>query len=92
MGSAALRLGAAEKPGGTTACSLLGADTSHFDPSTAPFVVNCRVDDLAALLQSLQAKSCATVDAPGGSEHGKFGWALDPEGNKVGLWEPAAGR
>lgn len=91
-GGAALRWGTPENPSGTTAWSLFGADTSHFEPSTAPFMVNYRVDDLASLLQSLQAKGCIFVGGPEESEYGKFGWVLDPEDNKVELWEPPEGQ
>jgi catechol 2,3-dioxygenase-like lactoylglutathione lyase family enzyme len=91
-GGAALRWGTPENPSGTTAWSLFDADTSHFEPSTAPFMVNYRVDDLDALFESLRAHDCEIVGGPEASEYGKFGWVLDPEGNKVELWEPPAGR
>ena len=90
-GGAALRWGTAENPSGTTAWSLFKADTSRFEPSKSPFMVNYRVDDLAALLQALQSSGCNVLGGPDESEYGKFGWVLDPEGNKVELWEPPAG-
>lgn len=90
-GGATLRWGTAEQPTGTTAWSLAGADTSCFEPSTAPFMVNYRVDDLASLLESLRSSGCNVLGGPEESEYGKFGWVLDPEGNKVELWEPLPG-
>lgn len=91
-GGAALRWGTPENPSGTTAWSLASVDTTRFEPSTAPFMVNYRVDDLAGLLQSLHAKGCKVLGGPDESDFGKFGWVLDPEGNKVELWEPPAGK
>lgn len=91
-GGASLRWGTRENPSGTTAWSLFSADTTHFKPSEAPFMVNYRVDDLAALLQALRTKGCDVADRSEESEFGKFGWVIDPEGNKVELWEPPAGQ
>jgi predicted enzyme related to lactoylglutathione lyase len=90
-GGATLRWGTAEQPTGTTAWSLAGADTAYFEPSAAPFMVNYRVDDLASLLESLRSSGCNVLGGPEESEYGKFGWVLDPEGNKVELWEPLPG-
>lgn len=90
-GGATLRWGTAEQPTGTTAWNLAGADTACFEPSTAPFMVNYRVDDLASLLESLRSSGCNVLGGPEESEYGKFGWVLDPESNKVELWEPLPG-
>ena len=62
-----------------------------FAPGTAPFMVNYRVADLAALLQALREEGCNVLDRTDDSEYGKFGWVIDPEGNKVELWEPPEG-
>ena len=79
-------------PDGSTAWSLFPASTTYFAPSTAPFMVNYRVEDLAALLAALREEGCA-VDEKGmeESEFGKFGWVMDPEGNRIELWEPPPG-
>ncbi|SFK44949.1 VOC family protein [Rhodanobacter glycinis] len=90
-GGATLRWGTAEQPTGTIAWNLAGADTACFEPSAAPFMVNYRVDDLASLLESLRSNGCNVLGGPEESEYGKFGWVLDPEGNKVELWEPLPG-
>lgn len=63
-------------------------DTAYFDPSPAPYMVNYRVDDLDALLTALRAEGVQVVDHVEASEHGKFGWAFDPDGRKFELWEP----
>ena len=92
-GGVAFRWGDGEPSGsGTTIWSPFAADTDYFAPSTAPFMVNFRVDDLHALLAALKAEGCEAQDRVEESEYGKFGWVLDPEGNKVELWQPPAGR
>ena len=77
---------------GTTAWSLFAQDSSHFAPSAASFMVNYRVADLHALLAALRAEGCNVQDKVDESEYGKFGWVVDPEGNKVELWEPPVGQ
>jgi len=76
---------------GTTIWSVGAADGNHFAPSKASFMVNYRVDDLAALLAALRAEGCNVLEKTDDSEYGKFGWVMDPEGNKVELWQPPAG-
>ena len=66
------------------------ATTDYLAPSTAPFMINYRVDDLMALLDVLRSEGCNVVDKTDDSEFGKFGWVIDPEGNKVELWQPPA--
>ncbi|MEY2168183.1 MULTISPECIES: VOC family protein [unclassified Rhodanobacter] len=77
---------------GTTAWNPFAADTDYFEPSQAPFMVNYRVVDLHALLAALRSEGCNVVDKVDESEFGKFGWVIDPEGNKAELWEPPAGQ
>ncbi|KFZ38712.1 glyoxalase [Shewanella mangrovi] len=67
-------------------------DGEYFKPSTAPFMINYRVADLDALLAALKAEGCNVMDQTETSEFGKFGWVIDPEGNKVELWQPPAGQ
>ncbi len=64
------------------------ADTTYFAPSTQSFMINFMVDDLDALLAQLKAEGVEVMEAKEESEYGKFGWCLDPEGNKIELWEP----
>jgi predicted enzyme related to lactoylglutathione lyase len=78
--------------GGTTAWSVGPTDDAQFAPGTAPFMINYRVHDLAALLRALRDEGCNVLDKTDDSEYGKFGWVVDPEGNKVELWEPPAGQ
>jgi predicted enzyme related to lactoylglutathione lyase len=77
---------------GTTAWSIGAADSDHLVPGTSTFMVNYRVENLAELLRELRAEGCNVLDKTDDSEYGKFGWLMDPEGNKVELWEPPAGQ
>ena len=77
---------------GMTLWSVFSADTRYMSPGTASFMVNFRVADLDALLEALRAEGCNVVDKVDASEQGRFGWVIDPEGNKVELWEPPAGQ
>lgn len=76
---------------GTTIWSPFKEDTSYFAPSAAPFMVNFRVDNLHELLSALRAEGCSVDDKVEESEYGKFGWVMDPEGNRVELWQPPDG-
>lgn len=78
--------------GGTTIWSI-GPDTStQFAPGTASFMVNYRVEDARALAAALKAEGCNVLDKIDESEYGVFAWVIDPEGNKVELWQPPAGQ
>lgn len=77
---------------GTTIWSVGEASGQHFAPSTASFMINYRVADLHALMRALREEGCNVLDKIDESEYGKFGWVIDPEGNKVELWEPPPGR
>jgi predicted enzyme related to lactoylglutathione lyase len=77
---------------GTTIWSLDGADGGQFAPSKASFMINYRVDDLTALLSALRAEGCNVLEQTDDSEYGKFGWVIDPEGNKVEVWQPPPGQ
>ena len=81
--------GGTDSPSGMTIWSPFAADTDYMAPGTANFMVNFRVDDLDALLAALRAEGCQVLDKTEQSEQGKFGWVIDPEGNKVELWQPS---
>lgn len=83
---------AGQPAGGTTIWSIGPADGEGFGPGRSPFMINYRVDDLAALLQALRAEGCQVLDKTDDSEYGKFGWVIDPEGHKVELWQPPPGQ
>jgi len=77
---------------GTTIWSVGKADGDYFAPSTSSFMINYRVGNLAALLQVLREEGCNVLEKTDDSEYGKFGWVMDPEGNKVELWQPPEGQ
>ena len=76
---------------GTTAWCLFSPETDYLAPSTAPFMVNYRVADLHALLATLREEGVQIAGEVTESEFGKFGWVIDPEGNKIELWQPPEG-
>jgi hypothetical protein len=71
---------------------LASLQAEQFAPSTAPFMVNYRVEDLHGLVKALRDEGCNVLDKIDDSEYGKFAWVIDPEGNKVELWQPPAGQ
>ena len=75
---------------GTTIWSIGSAQGDQFAPSTATFMVNYRVDDLLALVKVLRDEGCNVLEKVDDSEYGKFAWVIDPEGNKVELWQSPA--
>jgi catechol 2,3-dioxygenase-like lactoylglutathione lyase family enzyme len=93
-GGAAFQWGGPDNPQavGTTVWNPFPADTDYFAPSGAPFMVNYRVHDLQALLAALRAEGVQVLDKVDVSEYGQFGWVIDPEGNKLELWQPPEGQ
>ena len=89
-GGAALQWGDdPRQPGGGMTVWSVG-DGDNFAPGKA-FMVNYRVADLHGLLAALRSEGCEVLDKVDESDFGKFGWVIDPEGNKVELWEPPEG-
>jgi len=77
-----------EKAGSTT-WSTFAANTKYFEPSSKDFMINYRVDNLEELVEQLKKDGVTIVDELQDSEYGKFIHILDPEGNKVELWQAA---
>ncbi len=75
---------------GLTVWHVVERDSQWFSPSDAPFMINYRVDDLDALLAQLRAGGVEIIGGPESHENGAFAWIMDPDGNKVELWEPKA--
>jgi len=78
--------------GGSTIWSINSAENNPFAPSASSFMINYRVHDLPALLQALRDEGCHVLEKTEDSEFGKFGWVMDPEGNKIELWQPPPGQ
>ena len=75
---------------GLTVWHVAEKETQWFRPSDSNFMINYRVDDLDALIAKLRADGVQVVGGPESHENGKFAWIMDPDGNKVELWEPMA--
>lgn len=76
--------------GGLTVWHLAKSDSQWFSPSTSPFMINYRVDDLAEMVEQLRAEGIDVIQGPESHENGDFAWIMDPDGNKVELWQPKA--
>lgn len=76
---------------GTTVWSLFPADTTYFAPSEAPVMINYRVRDLDRMLAQLRAAGVRIDQKVADEFNGRFAWIVDPEGNKIELWEPKVG-
>jgi predicted enzyme related to lactoylglutathione lyase len=74
--------------GGLTVWNLADKNSQWFSPSESSFMINYRVDDLGQLLKQLSEAGVEVVGGPESHENGKFAWIMDPDGNKVELWEP----
>lgn len=75
---------------GMTVWTVAQKDTKWFAPSESSFMINYRVDDLIGLIANLKKEGIELVKGPDIDETGKFAWIMDPEGNKIELWEPKA--
>jgi D-3-phosphoglycerate dehydrogenase len=72
----------------STQWSPFAADTTYFLPSEKQFMQNFRVENLELLLEKLKQEGVTIVGEMETYDYGKFGWIVDPEGNKIELWEP----
>ena len=73
---------------GYSVFGLFKTETEYFKPSSREFMVNLMVDDLDGALARVAAAGAELVGDIEDSEFGKFGWFMDPDGNKVELWQP----
>lgn len=74
--------------GGLTVWHVADPGSKWFSPSESSFMINYRVDNLDELLAQLRAAGVDAVGGPESHENGKFAWIMDPDGNKIELWEP----
>lgn len=72
----------------STSWSVFKSDTKHFAPSEKQFMFNYRVENLTELFKAFKEEGVQIVGEIQEYPYGKFGWILDPEGNKIELWEP----
>ena len=73
---------------GLTVWHVADRDSDWFSPSESTFMINYRVDDLEAMVEQLTAAGIDILQGPEYHENGAFAWIMDPEGNKIELWEP----
>ena len=73
---------------GMTVWSISPEASETFGPSRSSFMVNYVVEDLHAVLAALRSEGCEVDAKVDESDFGKFGWVMDPEGNRIELWQP----
>jgi len=73
---------------GATAWAAFPKNTRYFRPSRAAFMINYRVANLDALLRALRKAGVWIDPKRDDSDYGRFAWIMDPEGNRIELWEP----
>ena len=76
---------------GQTVWSAFPAETKYFGPSTKDFMFNLIVDNLAEAIEQVKSGGAEVIGNIEKLEYGLFGWFIDPDGNKVELWEPIKG-
>ena len=74
--------------GDQTVFSIFPENTTYYAPSTSPFMLNFRVSNLQAMLAQLRAAGAQVDEHVEEADYGNFGWVMDPEGNRIELWEP----
>jgi predicted enzyme related to lactoylglutathione lyase len=77
---------------GSTVWALFPDESDYFGSPAQRAMVNFRVRDLDAMLEQLRAAGARVVDQRHEDDNGRFAWAVDPEGNRIELWQPAPGR
>lgn len=73
---------------GLTVWALAAPDSQWFDPGNPAVMINYRVDDLDGIIARLAEDGIDLQSGPEQHPNGRFAWVLDPDGNKVELWEP----
>jgi len=73
---------------GMTIWSIFPAATKYFDPSRSSFMLNYRVEDLDGLLAALKEEGVEIDPKREDYQYGRFAWIMDPDGNRIELWEP----
>jgi len=73
---------------GMTVWSVADRDSEWFRPSESSFMINYRVDNMEAMIGQLTTAGIEIMQGPEYHENGVFAWIMDPEGNKIELWEP----
>ena len=75
-----------DSPDGFSLLSPFGTDSDYFAPSSQPFMINLRVDDLDSMIADLTTKDVAILGRQD-DDNGRFAWIVDPDGIKLELWQ-----
>ena len=70
-----------------TVWSTFASDTEYFGDRRQAFMINLVVDDLDAALSNVRAAGGEVIPEKEEHDYGRFGWIVDPDGNRVELWE-----
>jgi predicted enzyme related to lactoylglutathione lyase len=81
----------AEKKG-RTVWSIFPRATKYFHPSRSSFMINYRVEDLERFLKLLKEEGVEIDPHREDYDYGRFAWIMDPDGNRIELWEPLTGK
>jgi predicted enzyme related to lactoylglutathione lyase len=73
---------------GYTVWSAFDDKSTYFEPSENKFMFNLIVDNLEEALKQVKEGGAELVGKIEEIEYGLFSWFIDPDGNKVELWEP----
>jgi len=73
---------------GMTVWNVAAKDSEWFSPSSSSFMINYRIDNMDEMIKQLTDAGIEILQGPESEENGKFVWIMDPEGNKIELWEP----
>ncbi|HEX3438238.1 MAG TPA: VOC family protein [Pseudacidobacterium sp.] len=70
-----------------TVIAFFPADDTYW-PVKQPAMLNFQVDDVDTILDALKAAGIEVDPKRETYDYGRFGWFIDPEGNRVELWQP----
>lgn len=73
---------------GLTVWHVAEKNSDWFEPSESDFMINYRIDNMEEMIGQLKNGGVKILKGPESHENGKFAWLMDPDGNKVELWEP----
>lgn len=73
-----------------TVWSAFGENTEYFGDRSQGFMINLVVDDLELALARVRGAGGEVLEDREEADFGRFGWFVDPDGNRVELWEPPA--
>lgn len=67
--------------------TVFPSDTTYYEPSTSPFMLNLAVDDMQGMIAHIRSRGADICGGPESNEFGTFAWILDPDENKIELWQ-----